>query len=348
MKNKTLNSIIFIIITIGVLLFLDLYVFPSTANLYSSDGWSYSDNYTFLLIKYLFLILITIIIQIFNIKFFLKTSNLLYSIRYPLITINILNVIAIVCLCFFTYLFIIFIIFSLIPIFIIITITIIIRIYKYLNNIKSKKIMNNQEINESNILEIDLTKEEKPTKNKKNNIILAILIGLGIMALIYFSYILIFSYINSKSINNMKPILNEMNNVDVDNNMNNSQNTPIKDFDFDVMMNDLGLGDEKYFILEKDGRKYYYANQEFSLYIKSYDNTANKDTYNKYSFKDVLENNMLNFEDILNKAYNSAFYEDGGSTIYFYDDFNIVVCNNLSGNNHIFIGDKTVYVEYCE
>ena len=67
MKNKTLNSIIFIIITIGVLLFLDLYVFPSTANLYSSDGWSYSDNYTFLLIKYLFLILITIIIQIFNI-----------------------------------------------------------------------------------------------------------------------------------------------------------------------------------------------------------------------------------------------------------------------------------------
>ena len=124
--------------------------------------------------------------------------------------------------------------------------------------------------------------------------------------------------------------------------------TTIKEFDFDVIISDLDLDDEKILILEKEERKYYYANQEFSLYIKSYDNTGNKDVYNKYSFQDVLENNMLSFEDILKKANKSEMYDDGGSTIYFYDDFNIMVCNTLLGNNDIIIGDKTINVNYCE
>ena len=124
--------------------------------------------------------------------------------------------------------------------------------------------------------------------------------------------------------------------------------TAINEFDFDVIINDLDLEEEKYLILEKEGRNYYYANQEFSLYIKSYNNIENKDVYNKYSFQDVLENNKISFDDILKKANKSEMYKDGGSTIYFYDDFNIMVCNNLSGNNNIYIGDKAVDIEYCK
>lgn len=124
--------------------------------------------------------------------------------------------------------------------------------------------------------------------------------------------------------------------------------TAINEFDFDVIINDLDLEEEKYLILEKEGRNYYYANQEFSLYVKSFDNMYNKDVYNKYSIQEVLENDLISFEVILNRANKSEMYEDGGSSIYFYDDFNIIVCNNLSGNHDVFIGDKSIGIKYCQ
>ncbi len=119
----------------------------------------------------------------------------------------------------------------------------------------------------------------------------------------------------------------------------------IKDYDFVVMKYNYNYEDKPYLILEKDGRNYYYQNQNFGLLIEYYNNDNNLD---KSRFQDILENNKISFDDILKKANKSEMYEDGGSTIYFYDDFNIMVCNNLSGNNHIFIGDKTVGIDYCK
>lgn len=144
MKNKTLNSIIFITITIGLLIFLNFYMLPLTNNLFDSyDGGSVAvANYNTLIIKYLLYIVIFIIIQIFNIIVFSKKSNLLYSVKYPLNSICFLNIIIVLCFYILSPMFIwIIALFGAIPILIIFIISLVIGIVKDTKNNKHKDLL---------------------------------------------------------------------------------------------------------------------------------------------------------------------------------------------------------------
>jgi len=144
MKNKTLNSIIFITITIGLLIFLNFYMLPLTNNLFESyDGGSVAvANYNTLIIKYLLYLALFIIIEIVNIIVFSKKSNLLYSVKYPLYSIYFLNIIIVLCFYILSPMFMwIIALFGAIPILIIIIISLVIGIVKDTKNNKHKDLL---------------------------------------------------------------------------------------------------------------------------------------------------------------------------------------------------------------
>lgn len=144
MKNKTLNSVIFIIITIGLLVFLNFYMLPLTNNLFESyDGGSIAvANYNTLIIKYLLYLTIFIAMQIFNIIIFSKKSNLLYSIKYPLNSVYFINIIVVLCFYILSPMFIwIIALFGVIPILIIFIISLVIGIVKDTKNNKHKELL---------------------------------------------------------------------------------------------------------------------------------------------------------------------------------------------------------------
>lgn len=113
-----------------------------------------------------------------------------------------------------------------------------------------------------------------------------------------------------------------------------------------MYINDNINSKEKVLIFERDNQKYYYINEKYSLYIKSYDDTMDASVYTKYTFKEAIEKEMLTFNDVLSKANN--IYKDGGSKLYYYNDFNILVCNTINGNNDIIIGGKDIKANLCK
>ena len=64
----------------------------------------------------------------------------------------------------------------------------------------------------------------------------------------------------------------------------------------------------------------------------------------KYSLKDALTSNKLTTQDILEKAKKDAIsidgWEDGGSTMYTFNNYRILKYNTLTGNKDLYIGSK--------
>lgn len=86
---------------------------------------------------------------------------------------------------------------------------------------------------------------------------------------------------------------------------------------------------------------YYYGNTDFRLYLT-------ENNY-EYDLETSLKNNLVSFEDILNKNIKVNTVWDGGSKLYQYHQFNIIVCNTIDGNNDIIIGDSEMQIEnYCK
>ena len=90
-----------------------------------------------------------------------------------------------------------------------------------------------------------------------------------------------------------------------------------------------------------------YYNLNTELYLCS-DNEC-------YTINEVLSNNMVSLDNILKKSLDSHFAYDGGSGIYYYDDFNIVVCHKMltrdidKYNENIYIGSKKLNdVDICK
>ena len=94
-----------------------------------------------------------------------------------------------------------------------------------------------------------------------------------------------------------------------------------------------------------DNKKVLYYRQTFELYL-----CENKDCY---TIKDVLDNNMTTLDKIISKAKHKSSAYDGGSTVYYFDKFNIVTCNRINQDNtntNIYIGNKEILngVEVCK
>lgn len=98
---------------------------------------------------------------------------------------------------------------------------------------------------------------------------------------------------------------------------------------------------KKKFAFSYNNVDYYYGNTDFRLYL----NEGNL----RYDLETSISNELVNLDDILSKSKSSNAFFDGGSKIYHYDQFNILVCHTLDGNNDVVIGDTEMQIEdYCD
>lgn len=79
----------------------------------------------------------------------------------------------------------------------------------------------------------------------------------------------------------------------------------------------------------------------------SFRNGVNKD------LKEALEEGMLTIYDVTNKTNDKKLYSDGGSTMYTFNNFKILICNKLNTNNinkNVVIGDSSLDINenLCE
>lgn len=108
-----------------------------------------------------------------------------------------------------------------------------------------------------------------------------------------------------------------------------------KNYDFSVVVT-TPTEYEKIFAFKHNGVNYYYGNTDFRLYLT-------EGNY-RYDLETSLKNNLVTFEDILSKNVKVNTAWDGGSKLYNYRQFNIVVCNTIDGNNDIIIGDAELEI----
>jgi len=111
-------------------------------------------------------------------------------------------------------------------------------------------------------------------------------------------------------------------------------------YDFSIMVN-TPTEFKKIFAFEHNDVNYYYGNTDFKLYLV-------EGNY-RYDLETSLKNDLVSFENILNKAEKVEIYKDGGSKLYQYRQFNILACNTIAGNNDVIIGESEMQIEnYCK
>ena len=112
------------------------------------------------------------------------------------------------------------------------------------------------------------------------------------------------------------------------------------DYDFSVTVNS-NTTYEKIFAFKYNDVNYYYGNTDFEL-------SLTENIY-KHNIEVALKNELVTLDNILAKAKNTEIYKDGGSKLYEYNNFNIIVCNTIDGNNDIIIGDAEMQIgNYCQ
>lgn len=112
-------------------------------------------------------------------------------------------------------------------------------------------------------------------------------------------------------------------------------------YDFSVTVNSKTKY-EKTFAFEHNGTNYYYGNTDFTLYLKRVNSN------DKYNISTAIINELVDFNDILSQSKTSEIYRDGGSKLYQYNQFNIIVCNTIEGNNDVIIGDTEMQIgNFC-
>lgn len=122
--------------------------------------------------------------------------------------------------------------------------------------------------------------------------------------------------------------------------IDNIQIKKFVDYDFSVTVNS-NTKYEKIFAFNYNDVNYYYGNTDFELSL-----IENK---YKHTIEIALTNELVTFDNVLTKAKDIVTAYDGGSKLYQYDNFNIVVCNTVDGNNDIIIGDTEMQIgNYCQ
>ncbi len=90
--------------------------------------------------------------------------------------------------------------------------------------------------------------------------------------------------------------------------------------------------------------KLYYTEANINIYTYCLDSIKITDHYNSFELKDYLKTNTNAIDDIISKFTdnNTNSYDDGGTILYNGDEFNLLKCHTISGNNDIYIGDKNM------
>ncbi len=111
-------------------------------------------------------------------------------------------------------------------------------------------------------------------------------------------------------------------------------------FDFLVKVATLSKYQKK-FAFSYNDTNYYYGNTNFRLYLT-------ENNY-QYDLETSITNNLVTLDNILNKSKSVNSLYDGGSKMYHFNQFNILVCHTIAGNNDVIIGDTEMEIEdFCE
>ena len=94
----------------------------------------------------------------------------------------------------------------------------------------------------------------------------------------------------------------------------------------------------------------YYQDKDNKYYIDCLNNMQIKYSQEDiYDLKYILQDKKVTLEDLYKKALEKEEYDDGGSVLYKFDNFNILKCNTTEGNKDIIFGNKTLVKtgQYC-
>lgn len=157
-----------------------------------------------------------------------------------------------------------------------------------------------------------------------------------IMILLGVSFVLVGCNKNSEEI--LKEDVDNATNVEVDDNNTNVEDEKLNNFNLKFVKTKNSKVNKKLVTVFNDRNVYYY-NEGIELYL-----CENEECY---TIKEALEQNMVEYSAIVEKANSKSMAYDGGSKIYSFDDFNIVDCNVIKGINEvifndIIIGDKSL------
>lgn len=142
------------------------------------------------------------------------------------------------------------------------------------------------------------------------------------------------------SINDKNLSKEETNEEIKENNVNNvvnetSNNESIENFSIKFVDNTKeNQKDNKIKITSYQEKDIYYVTENIELYLCQDEKC--------YTLKESLEDKQVDFSKILEKKEKKETAYDGGSSIFYFNDFNIVTCNTVEGNNDIYIGQKTL------
>ncbi len=92
-----------------------------------------------------------------------------------------------------------------------------------------------------------------------------------------------------------------------------------------------------------DDRKLLYAGKDNNFYqscLNSFEIKYSEEDI--YSLEYILQDNKVNINDIYKKANSSQSFDDGGSKLYFYDNFNILACNTSTGSKDVYFGNTNL------
>ena len=106
-------------------------------------------------------------------------------------------------------------------------------------------------------------------------------------------------------------------------------------YDFEVVVTEPSKYEKKFAFIH-DNVNYYYGNTDFRLFLT-------EGSY-RYDLETSLKNKLVTFDDILAKNKNVETYRDGGSKMYYFNQFNILICNTINGNKDVIIGDTELKI----
>ena len=98
-------------------------------------------------------------------------------------------------------------------------------------------------------------------------------------------------------------------------------------------------------------KKYYFDYDGKDVYIDCIADISIRKNEKIYKLKNAIEENIISFKEILDKANKKGEYWDGGSVLYQYKDFTIIEYQRLYDKNcdFIVIGNKNITIDdYCK
>ncbi len=100
-----------------------------------------------------------------------------------------------------------------------------------------------------------------------------------------------------------------------------------------------------------DGKEYSFNYDGKDVYTDCISNISVRKNGKLYKLKDAIEKNVINFNELLDKADKKLEYWDGGSVLYQYKDFTIIDYQRLYDKDcdFIVIGNKNITIDdYCK